>query len=94
MTSSDVFLATGPIYHAAGSYAFLSLHAGSTVSVLPKFDGLSWLEAVDRHRVTSRLMVPAHFIRVLEVPAGRVGRISTCRASVSSCTRRHRARSR
>ena len=42
MTSDDVFLATGPIYHTAGSYAFLSLHAGSTVSVLSKFDGLSW----------------------------------------------------
>jgi long-chain acyl-CoA synthetase len=69
ITSSDVFLATGPIYHAAGSYAFLSLHAGSTVSVLPKFDGLSWLDAVDRHRVSVTLMVPAHFIRVLEVPA-------------------------
>jgi long-chain acyl-CoA synthetase len=68
MTADDVFLATGPIYHAAGSYAFLSIHAGSTVSVLPKFDGKSWLEAVDRDRVTVTLMVPAHFIRVLEVP--------------------------
>ncbi|MFZ0664572.1 MAG: AMP-binding protein, partial [Acidimicrobiales bacterium] len=68
ITSSDVFLATGPIYHAAGSYAFLSLHAGATVSVLPSFDGLSWLRAVDRHKVTVTLMVPAHFIRVLEVP--------------------------
>jgi long-chain acyl-CoA synthetase len=67
--SSDVFLATGPIYHAAGSYAFLSVHAGATVSVLPKFDGPSWLESVDRHRVSVTLMVPAHFIRVLEVPA-------------------------
>lgn len=69
--ASDVFLATGPIYHAAGSYAFISLHGGSTVSVLEKFDGLSWLEAVDRHRVTVTLMVPAHFIRVLEVPPDR-----------------------
>jgi long-chain acyl-CoA synthetase len=69
MEATDVFLATGPIYHAAGSYAFISVHAGSTVSVLPKFNGLSWLEAVDRHRVSTTLMVPAHFIRVLEVPA-------------------------
>ena len=67
--ATDVFLATGPIYHAAGSYAFLSLHAGATVVVLPRFDALAWLEAVDRHRVTVTLMVPAHFIRVLEVPA-------------------------
>lgn len=66
--SSDVFLATGPIYHAAGSYAFLSLHAGSTVSVLPSFDGPSWWQAVSRDGVTVTLMVPAHFIRVLEVP--------------------------
>jgi long-chain acyl-CoA synthetase len=66
--AADVFLATGPIYHAAGSYAFLSLHAGATVAVLPNFDGLAWLEAVERHRVTVTLMVPAHFIRVLEVP--------------------------
>lgn len=72
--SSDVFLATGPIYHAAGSYAFLSIHAGATVSVLPKFDGLSWLEAVAGHRVSVTLMVPAHFIRVLEVPAEQWGK--------------------
>jgi long-chain acyl-CoA synthetase len=69
MTDSDVFLATGPIYHAAGSYAFLSIHAGSTVSVLEKFDGPSWLKAVNDHRATVTLMVPAHFIRVLEVPS-------------------------
>jgi long-chain acyl-CoA synthetase len=68
ITASDVFVVTGPIYHAAGSYAFLSLHAGSTISVLPKFDGLSWLQTVDRHKATVTLMVPAHFIRVLEVP--------------------------
>ena len=68
ITHSDIFLATGPIYHAAGSYAFLSLHAGATVSVLPKFDGRSWLRAVSDHRVSVTLMVPAHFIRVLEVP--------------------------
>ena len=36
--------------------------------MLPKFDGLSWLQAADRHKVTTTLMVPAHFIRVLEVP--------------------------
>lgn len=72
--SSDTFLATGPIYHAAGSYAFLCLHAGATVAVLPKFDGHAWLEAVDRHKVTVTLMVPAHFIRVLEVPEPEWGR--------------------
>ena len=94
MTSDDVFLATGPIYHAAGSYAFLSLHAGSTVSVLPKFDGLSWLRG--RRPSSSQ----RHARWSLHTSSGswrsrpKIGRTSTCRASASSCTQQHLARSR
>ncbi len=64
----DVFLVSSPLYHAAGAYAFISLFAGSSVVVLPRFTGVACLAAVDRHRVTTGLMVPAHFIRILEVP--------------------------
>ena len=66
--SSDVFLVSGPIYHAAGSYAFISVHAGATVAILPRFEARAWLAAVEQHQASATLMVPAHFIRVLEVP--------------------------
>lgn len=64
----DVFIVSSPLYHAAGSYAFISLFVGSTIVLQPRFSGADWLRAVERHRVSTSLMVPAHFIRILEVP--------------------------
>src|SRR5439155_13009349 len=36
--------------------------------IMPAWDAREWLRLVDRHRVTRAFMVPAHFIRLLEVP--------------------------
>jgi long-chain acyl-CoA synthetase len=36
--------------------------------ILPSWDARQWLGLVERHRVTRSFMVPAHFIRILEVP--------------------------
>ncbi|HXW36150.1 MAG TPA: AMP-binding protein [Acidimicrobiales bacterium] len=68
LTESDTFIESSPLYHAAGAYAFISLFVGGTIVILPRFEGRAWLEAVDEHRVTTSLLVPAHFIRILEVP--------------------------
>ena len=69
ITADDVYLLTGPGYHAGpGGWAFAHLYAGATVAILPSFDPRIWLVAVDRHAVTTTFMAPAHFIRVLEVP--------------------------
>ncbi len=41
--------------------------------ILRVFDAREWLRLVDRHRVTCTFMVPAHFIRILEVPEAAKG---------------------
>jgi long-chain acyl-CoA synthetase len=65
----DVYILSGPAYHAGpGGWAFCALFTGATVVVLPRFDAREWLRLVERHRVTKSFMVPAHFIRILEVP--------------------------
>jgi long-chain acyl-CoA synthetase len=39
------------------------------VVVMERWDAREWLRLVERHRVTACFMVPAYFIRLLEVPA-------------------------
>lgn len=75
LTEKDTFIESSPLYHAAGAYAFISLFVGGTVVILPRFDGLGWLRAVDENRVTTSLLVPAHFIRILEVPSAERDRL-------------------
>jgi long-chain acyl-CoA synthetase len=64
----DVYLACSPLYHATNGYAYTTLFQGGTVVVLPRWDAREWLRAVERHRVTVCFMVPAYFIRLLELP--------------------------
>jgi long-chain acyl-CoA synthetase len=67
--AEDVYLACSPLYHAANGYAFTTLFQGGTVVVLPRWDARDWLRTIEQHRVTVCFMVPAYFIRLLEVPA-------------------------
>ena len=77
-TPDDVHVLGGPAYHGGpGGWAFITLFMGGTVVVLDRFDGRAWLEAGDRHRATTAFLVPAHFIRILEVPAGVRGGFDT-----------------
>jgi long-chain acyl-CoA synthetase len=65
----DVHLLAGPAYHAGpGGYAFTTLFSGGTVVTLPSWDARAALAAIDRQRVTTTFLTPAHFIRLLEVP--------------------------
>ena len=65
----DVYIVTGPAYHAGpGGWAMAALLVGATTVILPSFDAREWLRLVERHRVTRTFVVPAHFIRMLEVP--------------------------
>src|SRR5260370_6674962 len=45
-----------------------ALYVGATTVILEAFDALEWLRLVAQHRVTRTFAVPAHFIRILEVP--------------------------
>lgn len=69
-TADDVYLLCGPAYHAAsGGWVMAALFVGATTVIMPTWDAVAWLDLVDRHRVTRSVMVPAHFIRILEVAA-------------------------
>ncbi len=68
-TPDDVYIVTGPAYHAGpGGWAMTALAIGATTVILPSFDASEWLRLVEQHRVTRTFMVPAHFIRILEIP--------------------------
>jgi long-chain acyl-CoA synthetase len=68
-SADDVYILSGPGYHAGpGGFTMAALYIGAPTVVLPAFDPREWLRLVDRHRVTCSFMVPAHFIRILEVP--------------------------
>jgi long-chain acyl-CoA synthetase len=68
-SANDVYIVTGPAYHAGpGGWAMAALYVGATTVILESFDAAAWLDLVERHRVTRTFMVPAHFIRILEVP--------------------------
>jgi long-chain acyl-CoA synthetase len=65
----DVHLVVGPIYHTMpNAYAAQHLFVGATVVLMPKFDARECLRLITAERVTTSSMVPAHFIRILEVP--------------------------
>ncbi len=73
-TRDDVYLLSGPAYHAGpGGFVMSALFAGAATVIHPldasgRWDASAWLELVARHRVTISFMTPAHFIRLLELP--------------------------
>lgn len=68
--ADEVHLAVGPLYHAGpGAWAQMHLALGATVVVLPEWDASGALAAIERWGCTNTHMVPANFIRILELPA-------------------------
>jgi long-chain acyl-CoA synthetase len=69
-TPDDVHLLAGPAYHAGpAGYAFATLFVGGAVVVLPTWEPRRALAAIEEHRVTTTFLTPAHFVRLLELPA-------------------------
>lgn len=65
---SDVHLLCGPAYHTApGNYAVMHLNEGAPVVVMERFGAEECLALIERERVTTSHMVPANFVRLLEV---------------------------
>lgn len=65
-----VYLSPAPLYHsapAAFSTAVMSL--GGTVVVMPRFDPVAALQAIDTYKVTHSQWVPTMFTRMLKLPA-------------------------
>lgn len=64
-------LVCSPVYHAApGGVSLSLLHAGHTLYVLPGFDAETVLRTISDKAITSSHMVPTHFQRLLDLPAG------------------------
>ena len=91
-TPDDVYVMAGPSYHAAhGGWASTALYVGATGATARV--GRARMAGPGRAPPATRsFLVPAHFIRILEVPDEERARASTSPACASSCTRRRRAR--
>jgi long-chain acyl-CoA synthetase len=62
-------LVVGPMYHTGPLSGMRSLLAGVPSVVLGRFNAEEALRSIAHHRVESTLMVPTHFIRLLDLPA-------------------------
>lgn len=70
MGPGAVYLSPAPLYHTAPSVWSMQVQAaGLTTVVMEKFDAESALDAIQRYGVTHGQFVPAHFTRMLKLPA-------------------------
>ncbi len=68
-TEDDVYVMSGPAYHASHlGWALTALYVGAHTVLTEQFEATGWLTEVSRHGGTRSFMVPAHFIRILEIP--------------------------
>ena len=64
-----VYLSPAPMYHAAPLAFSLGVHhGGGTVVMMPRFDPVEALAAIERYRVTHSQWVPTMFVRMLKLP--------------------------
>jgi len=63
-------LVVGPMQHNAPLTSVRHLLAGQPVIILGRFDAETILSLIAEHGVTSSVMVPTHFQRLLALPAG------------------------
>ncbi len=62
-------LLVGPAYHAGpGFWAQMHVALGATIVIMDRWDPVRWLALIEQHQITNSHMVPANFIRLLEVP--------------------------
>ncbi|MFC4008733.1 AMP-binding protein [Nonomuraea purpurea] len=68
-SADSVYLSPAPLYHAAPlRYSLTFQQMGATVVVMERFDPETYLEAVERYRVTHSQLVPTMFIKLLKLP--------------------------
>src|SRR6202043_1506598 len=61
-------LVVGPMYHTGPLSGFRLLAVGVPVAILRRFDAEATLAAIDLCQAESSVMVPTHFIRLLQLP--------------------------
>jgi long-chain acyl-CoA synthetase len=68
--TDTVYLSPAPLYHAAPlRFSIKVIDGGGSVVVLPKFDAVGALRAIETHRVTHSQWVPTMSVRMLALPA-------------------------
>jgi len=68
---NPVCLATAPLTHAAGPVSMAAIAMGATVVVLPGFDALGVMQAIERERVTHMFLPPTALYSMLAHPRVR-----------------------
>jgi acyl-CoA synthetase (AMP-forming)/AMP-acid ligase II len=69
LDANTVYLSPAPLYHSAPMGMTTSVQAlGGTAVVLDKFDPETFLQAIERWKVTAVMVVPTMFIRLLALP--------------------------
>ena len=66
--ADTVYLSVSPLYHATGRFVNRAIEEGGTAIILPSFDPVEALRAIQRHRVTHSQWVPTMFGRLLALP--------------------------
>lgn len=61
-------LVVGPMYHTGPLSGVRLVAAGVPVVILGRFDTEATLAAIERHRIETSVMVPTHFVRLLQLP--------------------------
>ncbi|KAB8192129.1 AMP-binding protein [Nonomuraea phyllanthi] len=65
----ETHLVTSPMYHSSPcAHTQFALHLGHTVVIAPRFEPVTILELIERHRVSNAMMVPTMFHRMLQLP--------------------------
>ncbi|MDF2444110.1 MAG: long-chain acyl-CoA synthetase [Subtercola sp.] len=83
--ADTVYLNPSPLYHGAPLRFGGMIHSvGGTVVILPRFDAVAALVAIEQYRVTHSQWVPTMFVRMLKLPESeRSGRdLSSHRVAV------------
>lgn len=68
ITHEDVYLAVAPLTHAGGVVLIPYYIKGATTVIMASFDPGKILEAIERERVTSTLLVPTMIIKLIDHP--------------------------
>ena len=61
-------LICSPLSHAGASVLTTILHKGGAMVVLPAFEPVSFMQAIETHRITSTLMVPTMVLALIDHP--------------------------
>ena len=65
-----IYLSPAPLYHSAPiGFCTATLALGGTIIMLPRFDEVGALQAIEDHKVTHSQWVPTMFTRFLKLPA-------------------------